>query len=228
MGLSEEIREAGQEVGAASKWRPGLRALTRCFRYDRRIVTRPMFEAERIAGSDFEPNRLIEFLRPPFRKFEFSTPMSTAHAARVLDEIVEPPRKWGWPTSAKRGDFEGRVAGTHFKINRIIQYQNSFIPIIEGNFRRDGLGTVVTVNMRLVWPVVPVWIGIIAFLAWNSVSVDSPIAGPFGVRIAVIAMTLFIYLVATVPFAIEVGIATRRLLELLRAGDTSSGLTKIG
>jgi len=38
-------------------------------------------------------------------------------------------------------------------------------------------------------------------------------------------MTLFIYLVATVPFAIEVGIATRRLLELLRAGDTSSGLT---
>jgi hypothetical protein len=83
----------------------------------------------------------------------------------------------------------------------------------------------VTLNMRLVWPVVPVWIGIIAFLAWNSVSVDSPIAGPFGVRIAVMAMTLFIYLVATVPFAIEVGIATRRLLELLRAGDTGAGLT---
>jgi hypothetical protein len=184
-----------------------------------------MFEAERIAGTDFKPKRLRDFIRPPFRKFEFSTPMTTAHATRILQEIVEPPRKWGVPTSIKRGFFEGRIAGSRFKIHRVINYQNSFVPIIEGNFRRDGLGTLVTLNMRLVWPVVPVWIGIIAFLAWNSVSVDSPIAGPFGVRVAVIAMTLFIYLVATVPFAIEVGIATRRLLELLRAGDNGSGLT---
>jgi hypothetical protein len=183
-----------------------------------------MFEAERIAGTDFEPDRLIEFLRPPFRKFEFSTPMSTAHAARVLQQIVEPPRKWGWPTSSKRGYFEGRVAGNRFKIHRIIRYQNSFVPIIEGSFRRDGLGTAVTLNMRLVWPVVPLWIAIIVFLAWSSVSVDSVVAGPFGVRIAVIAMTLFIYLVATVPFAIEVQIAVKRLLELLRAGETGSGL----
>ena len=178
-----------------------------------------MFEAERIAGSDFEPDRLIEFLRPPFRKFEFSTPMSTAHAARVLQEIVEPPRKWGWPTSAKRGYFEGRVAGTRFKINRIIHYQNSFIPIIEGNFRRDGLGTIVTLNMRLVWPVVPVWFGIILFLAWGSVAVDSRLAGPFGARMLLLGMTLFIYLVATIPFAVEVRIAMKLLLELLRSGE---------
>jgi hypothetical protein len=150
--------------------------------------------------------------------------MSTAHAARILQEIVEPPRKWGWPTSTKRGYFEGRVAGSRFKIHRIIGYQNSFIPIIEGNFRRDGLGSIVTLNMRMVWPVVPVWIGIILFLAWNSVSVYSPMAGPFGVRMVLIAMTLFIYLVATVPFAIEVRIAMKRLLELLRSGSAGSGL----
>ena len=109
-----------------------------------------MFEAERIAGTDFEPNTLRDFLRLPFRKFEFSTPMSTMHAARVLQEIVEPPRKWGARTSAKRGYFEGRVAGSRFKIHRIINYQNSFVPIIEGNFRRDGVGSIVTLNMRLV------------------------------------------------------------------------------
>jgi hypothetical protein len=207
----------GRGVGAA--WRSGLRALTRCFRYDRRVVTRPMFEAERIAGSDFEPDQLVEFLRPPFRKFEFSTPMSTAHAARVLQEIVEPPRKWGWPTSTKRGYFEGRVAGSRFKIHRIVHYQNSFIPIIEGNFRRDGLETIVTLNMRLVWPIVPFWFGIILFLAWSAVAVDSP-AGPFGARMFLLAMMLFIYLVATIPFAIEVRITMKLLLELLRSGDT--------
>ncbi len=176
-----------------------------------------MFEAERITGSDLERKRLIEFLRPPFRKFELLTPMSPAHAARVLQEIVEPPRKWGWPSSTKRGYFEGRVAGSRFKINRVMTYQSAFLPIIEGNFRRDGLGTIVTLNMRLVWPVVPFWIGIIVFLAWSSVAVDSRVAGPFGVRMAVIAMTLFIYLVATVPFAIEVRIAMKRFLELMRS-----------
>jgi hypothetical protein len=184
-----------------------------------------MFEAERIAGTEFEPDRMKEFLRPPFRKFEFTTPMSTAHASRVLQEIVEPPRKWGWPTSSKRGYFEGKVAGSRFKIHRVAGYQNSFLPIIEGNFRRDGLGTVVTLNMRPVWPVVPFWIGIIVFLGWGSVAVDSHIAGPFAVRMAVIAMTLFIYLVATVPFAIEVRIAMKRLLELLRSGSAGSGLS---
>ena len=180
-----------------------------------------IFEAERIAGTDLEPIRLREYLRLPFRKFEFSTPISPAHATRVLQEIVEPPRKWGWPTSAKRGYFEGKVAGSRFKIHRVVGvvgYQNSFIPIIEGSFRRDGLRTIVTVNMRLVWPVIPVWIGIIVFLAWSSVSVDSHVAGPFSVRIVVIAMTTFIYLVATVPFAIESRIAMKRMLELLRAG----------
>jgi hypothetical protein len=178
-----------------------------------------MFEAERITGSDFEPDRLIEFLRPPFRKFEIPTPMSPAHAARVLQEIVEPPRKWGWPSSTKRGYFEGRVAGSRFKIHRIIRYQGSFLPIIEGNFRRDGLGTIVTLNMRLVWPVVPFWIGIIVFLAWSSLAVDSRVAGTLEARMAVIAMTLFTYLVATVPFAIEVRLAMKRLLKLMRYGS---------
>jgi hypothetical protein len=77
----------------------------------------------------------------------------------------------------------------------------------------------VTLNMRLVWPVVPFWIGIIVFLAWGSVAVDSRVAGPFGVRMALIAMSLFIYLVATVPFAIEVRIAMKRFSELMRSGS---------
>ncbi len=146
--------------------------------------------------------------------------MSTAHAARILQEIVEPPRKWGWPTSSKLGYFEGRVAGKRFKIHRIIHYQNSFMPIIEGKFRRDGLGTIVTLNMRLVWPVVPIWSGIILFLAWSAVAVDSRLAASFGARMLLLAMTLFLYLVATIPFAVEVRIAMKLLLELLRSGDT--------
>lgn len=184
-----------------------------------------MFKAERINGSVFDPDQLTEFLRPPFRRFELATPMSPAHAARILQENVEPPRKWGWPSSSKRGYFEGKVAGTRFKFHRIIRYQGAFLPIIEGNFRRDGAGSIVTLNMRLVWPVVPFWLGIILFLLWSSVAVDSRVAGPFTVRMAVIAMALFTYLVAAVPFAIETRIAMKRLMELMRAGSTGSDLS---
>ncbi len=93
------------------------------------------------------------------------------------------------------------------------------MPIIEGNFRRDGLGTVVTLNMRMVWPVVPVWFGIIVFLFWNSVTADSLVAQSFGARLLLLGMTLFIYLVATVSFAAEVRVAMKRLMELLPSGS---------
>ena len=181
-----------------------------------------MFEAVHIAGADFEPT-LTDFLRPPFRRFEFSTPMSTEHAARVLQENVEPPRKFGWPTSAKRGFFEGKVSGNRFKIHRVISVPNSFLPIVEGRLRRDGFATVVTLTMRMVWPGVFVWLGIILFLLWNSLVADSLVAESFDARVAVIAITAFMYLVASVCFALEVRLAMRRLLSLLHSGPASSG-----
>lgn len=174
-----------------------------------------MFEVERIAAPDFQHNGVLEYLRLPFRKFEVSTAMSTTRAVQVLQEIVEPSRRWGRPSSPKRGFFEGKVASTRFKFHRVIRGQNSFVPVIAGSFRPRGLGTVMTVNMRLIWPVTIFWIGIVGFLAWNSIDVDSHLAGPLSVRMAVAAMALFIYLLATICFAIEVRIAMQRLLELM-------------
>jgi hypothetical protein len=173
-----------------------------------------MFEAEPIAGSDFEPG-LTDLLRLPFRQFEFSTSMSLEHAARVLQSDVEPPRKFGWPTSGRRGFFEGRIAGGRFKIHRVISVPNSFLPIVEGRLRRDGFATVVTLTMRMVWPVIFVWLAILVFLAWNSLVADSLVARSFGARLAVLAITAFMYLVASVSFAIEVRLAMKRLLGLL-------------
>jgi hypothetical protein len=76
--------------------------------------------------------------------------------------------------------------------------------------------------MRLVWPVVPLWIGVILFLAWSSVAADSRLAGPFGARMLLLGMALFIYLVATIPFAVEVRIAMKGLLEVLRPTDADA------
>lgn len=181
-----------------------------------------MFEAEKIVGSDFEPT-LADFLRLPFRQFQFSTPMSVEHAARVLQADVEPPRKFGWPSSSKRGFFEGSISGTRFKIHRVISVPNSFLPIVEGRLRREGFATIVTLTMRMVWPVIFVWIGILLFLSWNSLVSDTLVARTFGARVFVLAISAFMYLMATVSFAFEVRLAMRRLLGLLGSLPAQSG-----
>ena len=87
-----------------------------------------MFEAERIAGTDFEPNRLIEFLCPPFRKFEVSTTMSPAQAESVLQENVEAARFFKWPSFREHKYFEGKVAGGRFNfwaLRKQVQFLNS-------------------------------------------------------------------------------------------------------
>jgi hypothetical protein len=167
-----------------------------------------MFEAEQIAGTDFEPSLAIEFLRPPFRKYQFSTPMSTVHAADVLQENVEPRKTFRWRSRGDHRYFEGRVNGDQFKINRIIKGRNSFLPMIEGTFREKDSEALVTLNMRMAWPVMVFYF---CFIAFTSV-------GAMRENVALSGMALSMYLLASVCFAIEVRIAMRRLLELLRTG----------
>src|ERR1700681_909747 len=117
-----------------------------------------MFDPEPVKSS-FEPNLLIEFVRPPFRIFELFTPMTPARAAAVLREIVKPNKNFRSPFSKKHRYFEGSVEGDRFKISRIINYyRNSFVPIIEGTFRPEPSGTIVTMSLRMAWPVTMLWV----------------------------------------------------------------------
>ncbi len=54
-------------------------------------------------------------------------------APRFSKRFSNPPEVW-WPTSTKRGYFEGRLAGGRVKINRINTYQRLIPPVI--NARR--------------------------------------------------------------------------------------------
>jgi hypothetical protein len=169
-----------------------------------------MFEAERITGTDFEPNRLIEYFRPPFRKFEFSTPMTPAQCASVLLEIVEPFKTFRWASSGTDRYFEGWLEGDHFKIRRIISGRDSFLPIVQGRFRDEGTGTIVRLNMRMTWLVMIFWLGLMLF----------PFVGFVGSgSLGLIGMLIFMYFLASVCFANEVRIAMKQLLTLLCSAD---------
>jgi hypothetical protein len=182
-----------------------------------------MFEAERITGTDFEPNLLIDFIRPPFRRFEFTTSLSPEHASNILQHVVEPPTFQWWP-SKRRGYFEGTVEGDRFKISRIIRYRNSFLPVIEGTFRRDeSARTLVALNMRMAWPVAIFWFGIVASLSWNFLDRQLASGRVIDFRNGPVGLILFGYFLASVCFAIEARIAMKHLLELLRSGDNAIG-----
>jgi hypothetical protein len=173
-----------------------------------------MFEAEPITGTNFDSNLLIDFLRPPFRKFEIRTPMNPEDAVRVLQEIVEAARFFRWPSFGDHRFFEGRVAGDRFKIQRFINYQNAWLPVIEGTFRPDNIGTIVTVKIRLIWPLVVGLSGTMALLLWAFVAMDWHSPGFLSARMLILGAMLFFYLVTTISFASEVRSAMKRLLKL--------------
>jgi hypothetical protein len=71
-----------------------------------------------------------------------------------------------------------------------------------------------------------VWSGVLLFLLWNSLVADSLVAQSFGARIAVLGIAAFLYLVASVCFAIEVRLAMKRLLALLHSAPAPLGLSR--
>jgi hypothetical protein len=183
-----------------------------------------MFEAERITGTNFDSNLLIDFLRPPFRKFEIRTPMNPEDAVRVLQEIVEPARFFKWPSFGEHRSFEGRVELDRFKIQRFINYGNAWLPVIEGTFRSDNTGTIVSVKMRLMWPLAVGLSGTMALLLWAFVAMDWHSPGSLSARMLLLGGMLFFYLVTTISFTSEVRSAMKRLLNLpwYGAGDPES------
>jgi hypothetical protein len=181
-----------------------------------------MFEPKRITGSTFEPNRLIEFLRPPFRRYEFLTPMSPADAASVLQEIVEPRKRFRMPFSRDHRYSEGWVAEGRFKISRILNYGNGFLSVIEGSFRRADSRTIVAVKTRPAWPLIAFLSAVTAILLWVFVAIDSSMPGSFDARMLVLGVMLYIYLVMSVPCAILVRSAMNRLLKFPWSGAADS------
>ena len=78
-----------------------------------------------------------------------------------------------------------------------------------------------TLKMRMLWPVIIFWVGMILILLCSSTAEASRLPWiVHGDRSFLIKMTLFIYLMASVGFAIESRIAMKTLIRLLCSRDT--------
>jgi|SRR2546428_13836372 len=152
----------------------------------------------------------------PYERVSVRSAVPLAELQRKLADSVE-PRKWRWPWQTKHRAFEGRVEGTRFKINCVIHYRNSFLPVIEGELRENSDGVTLHAILRLhrfVAVFMTLWIGgvltgAIAFLLGRGNDPRALVAVPFG-------MALFGYGLTMGAFKTEARRA-RRLLEELCA-----------
>jgi hypothetical protein len=69
----------------------------------------------------------------PFEKFIIKSDLNKAELKSLLSNNIEPKKFFRYKKNNK-SLYEGKIRDNHFKINRIIYYQNPFLPIIKGKF----------------------------------------------------------------------------------------------
>lgn len=86
----------------------------------------------------------------PKDTFEVDTTMPATEIVSALDAEVEPPKWFRWQSSSGK-KFRGKFSIDGFKIMRIINYRNSFLPVIKGTVNPTMSGSRISVTMRLHW-----------------------------------------------------------------------------
>ena len=162
----------------------------------------------------------------PFENYVIATNLSVEEVKRKLAENVEPRRGFElFRTASYSKPYMGDLYGDTFTISRVINYRNSFLPVITGAITTDFGETKVKIKMR---PAIGViifmcfWLGVVGLVCLTMVvaavfsektgSLDPVVFIPF-------AMFVFGCLLFTVPFKIESGISRKFLAKLLEAKE---------
>jgi hypothetical protein len=128
---------------------------------------------------------------------EITSPLSPQEVHGLLRTLIRPRRTFmerletmGEETGV--AEFEGTVDGDRFRATRMIGYRNSFLPVIHGQVRTRGSGSVITLTMRLhisVMIFMVIWLGGVGTIA-ASTSALIPL-GMFLVGIALPAVGFY-------------------------------------
>jgi hypothetical protein len=160
----------------------------------------------------------------PYSTLVFQSALSEFQAIARLQAAVEPER-WFRLRSAER-PFEGTVEGRTFRIQRIIQYRNSFLPALHGKVEptADGRARVV-VAFRLapaVMVFMTLWFGLL--LLFGMVALVQPAAeGQTGGLPVIGGMLVFGVVLVLGGFGFEASKARQLLEELFSARQSPIG-----
>lgn len=88
----------------------------------------------------------------PSENIIYKTDLDSKEVLKRICKIMEPINDYRNPDlyeSDTKKLYKGDIEGNSFKISRIIDYRNSFLPVIEGTVEDAVKGSVVKVTMRL-------------------------------------------------------------------------------
>lgn len=156
----------------------------------------------------------------PYQRLVFESPLSREEITRRLTRKVTKRRQDWFEKSTL--PFEGTVSDTGFKVSRIINYRNSFLPVIDGRFFPLMRGVRVQVTVRLPANVLffcVVWFSLVGLIGLGSILSPSSVKGvsAFEMLIGVLAMSVFFYLLVTLSFRFEAKKASKLLSEVFEA-----------
>ena len=150
----------------------------------------------------------------PYVKIRLKTSFTSQQILERIRDVVDsskPTWSWKWPKGFLRNSskpFEGTVDGFNFKINRIINYQNSFLPMIIGKIEGGDVEltlrpSIFAIVFMVLWLAI-VWGCFVDALYHNWIERE-----PAGL------MYLFGILLWLVPFKVEVEFTKKKLKEIL-------------
>ena len=158
----------------------------------------------------------------PYQNIVYNTRLTREEILERLNNAIEPKRGLSLSVFKKRPnrkDYEGQVDRNGFKIQRVIQYRNSFLPQITGTFQRGRTGNEVLVKLRLntfVLVFICLWMGGIAVAGLSTVFAVSSTSGLGYFSLIPFGMLLFGYLLTTLAFSYEANKSKKDLQEILK------------
>jgi hypothetical protein len=155
----------------------------------------------------------------PYHAFELHSPLRLTEALQALAAHVEPVKWMRLTPQTGDGDrFQGEIAGDRFRLQRIIGYRNSFLPVVTGAATADGRGARIAIRMGLpvfVLIFIAVWCLIAVSFSLTMLVVSVNPIGAFG-----LLMIAFMYALTTGAFWYEASKqekALRRIFQALQA-----------
>jgi hypothetical protein len=160
-----------------------------------------------------------------YSRCSFRTALSPQEALLRLSRIVGPPQsRWqaieAGPARQLREPFVGIIDGERFRIRRVIDYRNNFLPVISGKIAPDRTGSRVDIVVKLK-PAVAVamilWLGAMSFAAaaavWQSVQIGE-VKG-----LAALLLPIFGFVLVAIAFVPEKRKALKLLAETFDAAS---------
>ncbi len=156
----------------------------------------------------------------PSDKFLIQSPDPLPLIVEKLAAHIQSPKLFRWSFSQDHSPYSGTISESGFEIHRTINYRNSFLPIIRGEFDQLPSGTLIHIKMGL-HPVTTAFL-IVWFLIWYSFSIPFYLSGamPFEIASLFLGMPLALLLIFWCAFWYEAKRSRRELTEIILSQKT--------